>query len=122
MKSTPPELAVDPTRARARGTRLDREWLPDPAFHRGTGWTDAEAGEVLEEFRDYWCAKAGANATKLDWQATWRNWLRKTARDQRRGPRGWHGQATTTTRVSEALALADRLDRQDSAAPQDRLW
>jgi hypothetical protein len=31
---------------------------------------------VGEQFRDYWSAKAGSGATKLDWQATWRNWVR----------------------------------------------
>lgn len=28
------------------------------------------------KFHDYWIAKAGINATKADWIATWRNWLR----------------------------------------------
>jgi hypothetical protein len=27
-------------------------------------------------FRDYWIAKPGAQACKLDWEATWRNWCR----------------------------------------------
>jgi anti-sigma-K factor RskA len=31
---------------------------------------------VGEQFRDYWSAKAGSGSTKLDWQATWRNWVR----------------------------------------------
>lgn len=29
-------------------------------------------------FKDYWTGKAGANATKKDWIATWRNWLRNS--------------------------------------------
>lgn len=33
-------------------------------------------------FSDYWVAKAGQFGVKLDWLATWRNWLRKEA-----GPR-----------------------------------
>lgn len=28
-------------------------------------------------FIDYWAAKSGANATKTDWVATWRNWCRR---------------------------------------------
>ena len=45
---------------------------------------DAETGidrqvEVLK-FRDYWTAKSGKDATKLDWQATWRNWARNAKR------------------------------------------
>lgn len=30
-------------------------------------------------FRDHWIAKPGADALKLDWSATWRNWCRRTA-------------------------------------------
>ena len=28
------------------------------------------------KFSDYWHAKTGRDATKADWQATWRNWCR----------------------------------------------
>lgn len=29
-----------------------------------------------EKFADHWHAATGRNATKLDWQAAWRNWFR----------------------------------------------
>lgn len=32
-----------------------------------------------DKFRDYWTAKAGKDAAKLDWLATWRNWCRNAA-------------------------------------------
>ncbi|MFC0504252.1 hypothetical protein [Micromonospora costi] len=32
-----------------------------------------------DKFRDYWRAKAGKDATKTDWPATWRNWMRTAA-------------------------------------------
>jgi len=32
-----------------------------------------------DKFRDYWLAKSGRDATKVDWNATWKNWLRKAA-------------------------------------------
>jgi len=32
---------------------------------------------VSEQFRDYWLAKSGADACKADWEATWRNWVRR---------------------------------------------
>ena len=39
-------------------------------------------GSVAEReypaFRDYWTAKSGQDATKFDWLATWRNWLRNS--------------------------------------------
>jgi hypothetical protein len=31
---------------------------------------------VADSFRDFWIAKAGTGGVKLDWQATWRNWIR----------------------------------------------
>jgi hypothetical protein len=34
---------------------------------------------VFAAFADYWRAKPGAGGTKLDWDATWRNWCRKEA-------------------------------------------
>jgi hypothetical protein len=35
------------------------------------------------KFTDYWRAKSGQAATKVDWVATWRNWIRTEAE---RGP------------------------------------
>lgn len=32
------------------------------------------------QFCDYWRAKSGRDATKLDWVATWRNWMRNAAK------------------------------------------
>jgi uncharacterized protein YdaU (DUF1376 family) len=62
---------------RARATRIPPNFEPMPE-------PEAEAGidrpRELANFQDYWTAKSGANATKLDWQATWRQWARKADR------------------------------------------
>jgi hypothetical protein len=42
-----------------------------------------------EKFIDYWQAKAGKDACKADWVATWRNWMRRAA-EQQPAPRGRH--------------------------------
>jgi hypothetical protein len=65
-----------------KANRLPANWsLPDD-------WSaDAVAAGVppgavrleADKFRDYWCAKSGKDATKLDWRATWRNWCRNAA-------------------------------------------
>ena len=64
-----------------RGTRLPTDWQPA----RSEANIAAEKGHTSEfltgqllQFRDYWTAKAGANGTKLDWDATWRNWIRRS--------------------------------------------
>jgi hypothetical protein len=36
-----------------------------------------EIDSQAAQFRDYWIAKPGAQACKLDWEATWRNWCRR---------------------------------------------
>lgn len=32
---------------------------------------------IFDEFKDFWIAKAGQDGCKLDWLATWRNWVRR---------------------------------------------
>ncbi|MDK1481275.1 hypothetical protein [Sinorhizobium sp. 6-117] len=73
---------------RRRGTRLPDAFAPDWDFAAGNGFGRAEAEAEFEKFRDYWRAKAGREASKLDWQATWRNWIRNAGR-----PRAFFGRA-----------------------------
>jgi hypothetical protein len=61
-----------------RGTRIPKDWKPsteDVAWQRESGISDLLARRELPKFCDYWVAKT-RDATKLDWSATWRNWLR----------------------------------------------
>jgi hypothetical protein len=64
--------------AQKRGTMLDPEWMPTQSTIDGI---KAECPRVdikteHRKFVDYWTAKTGRDATKLDWDATWRNWMR----------------------------------------------
>jgi hypothetical protein len=61
-----------------RGSRLSADWVLPKEW---ADWArqerpDLDLRSVGEQFRDYWSAKAGSGSTKLDWQATWRNWVR----------------------------------------------
>jgi len=72
--------------ARQRATRLPDDWaLPEDwkteALELRPTWTPDFVNEVAASFRDYWVAKAGQSAAKLDWLATWRNWVRKEDRE-----------------------------------------
>jgi hypothetical protein len=61
-----------------RGTRLPKDWKPteeDVTWQRSKNISDLLARRELEKFTNYWNAKSGKDATKLDWSATWRNWL-----------------------------------------------
>lgn len=82
--SVPPEGAADAEPAKPkpkRGTRIPadfaltgemRDW-GKTHFPHVNGETETEA------FIDYWRGAPGQRGTKLDWQATWRNWIRRAA-------------------------------------------
>ena len=61
-----------------RGSRLPTDWtLPDVWKE----WAEKERpdltiSKVADSFKDFWIAKPGAGGVKLDWGATWRNWVR----------------------------------------------
>jgi hypothetical protein len=62
----------------SRGTRLPQDWQPDDNLKT---WASKERPELdldatLEQFRDYWVAIPGAKGIKLDWNSTFRNWVR----------------------------------------------
>ena len=65
-----------------RGTRIPKGWTPSEAgmaYARSKGLTAAQTDAQFEIFVNFWTAKSGANATKLDWQATWRTWVSRSA-------------------------------------------
>ncbi len=64
-----------------RGCRLPEDFEPDYDFAIEAGLPSERVKVEIAKFRDYWRSKAGANATKIDWQATWRNWIRKAVDD-----------------------------------------
>ncbi|WP_330168554.1 DUF1376 domain-containing protein [Bartonella grahamii] len=64
-----------------RGCRLPADFEPDYDFAIEEGLPPERVKVEIAKFRDYWRSKAGANATKIDWQATWRNWVRKAVDD-----------------------------------------
>lgn len=63
--------------AAKRGRRLDIEKLPDDwrAFCVAER-SDLDAERTWARFRDHFIAAAGQKGVKLDWFATWRNWVR----------------------------------------------
>lgn len=63
-----------------RGSRLSQdfifpsEWLVFCKQER----PELQPVQTFEKFKDYWIAQAGQKGVKLDWFATWRNWVRNT--------------------------------------------
>jgi len=68
------------SKADARATRLATDWVLPPDWSewavKDRAWTPEHALSVSNAFHDFWVAKAGKDARKLDWFATWRNWVR----------------------------------------------
>ena len=78
----PPTPTPTPTPKREtpqrRASRLPADWTPSEAL---ADWAMSERPDLdpiktAERFRDFWTAKPGKDATKLDWDATFRNWVR----------------------------------------------
>jgi hypothetical protein len=66
----------------ATATRLPADWMPssDDIDFCAKERSDLAPLYVADRFRDYWIAQPGAKGKKLDWQATWRNWVRNEKR------------------------------------------
>ena len=74
----PDKIRLDKIRKDNRGTRLPIDWQPTKEYldFCKQERPDLDAVKVAEQFKDYWIAKAGNAGVKLDWMATWRNWVR----------------------------------------------
>lgn len=117
--SSPLSPPARPDAKPKRAHRLPADWvLPD----EWRSWAQAErpgidAGRVAEDFRDYWHAKAGAQATKADWFATWRIWVRRQEDGRNRGHAG---RASSSGILAEIGSVAaDRLAAEARSRPPD---
>ena len=65
-------------KAKKRATRLPQEFTPSESHHEIATERHLSLSGELASFRDYWSAVPGQRGTKLDWEATFRNWLRNS--------------------------------------------
>src|SRR5262249_33573703 len=75
-----PNRPVGTDQSKKRGTRLDDNWQPSQDafdFALTTLGSHQRATRELDKFRDHWRSAAGERARKLDWNAAFRNWVRK---------------------------------------------
>lgn len=73
------------------GSRLADDWQPDTVFARQEGLSASDCTREADRFRDYWRSQPGQKGVKLDWDATWRNWVRKAVEGRRPIQRGSSG-------------------------------
>lgn len=117
------EPAAPAAKSSKVGTRLTEDWQPPPHL---VAWVKAECPNIdgrthTDNFRDYWHAKTGRDSTKLDWDATYRKWMRdeqlKAQRYQPRNTKPVVRRSTTDDAVNQTLEMARRYAEEDAANP-----
>jgi uncharacterized protein YdaU (DUF1376 family) len=75
-KNQEPITSIGAAKA-TKGTRFTLDAIPEEwvLFCRKER-SDLNPTVVFEGFRDYWVSVPGVKGVKLDWSATWRNWIR----------------------------------------------
>lgn len=99
--------------ASKKGTRITEGFIvPDEWKHWATEEFKGLGSGVLriaEQFVDYWIAVPGAKGVKLNWFATWKNWVRKDLERQRPAPRQQQGHQRPETPIDQ---MAEEYRRQ----------
>jgi hypothetical protein len=105
---SPTSMSPPTANDRKRGIRLPDDFeeriraRPDLANWFRENCPHVDGKRETERFRDHWSDKPGKDGRKLDWIATWRNWMR-TAEDRAR-PR----QRATSSRGGASDPLTDQ--------------
>jgi uncharacterized protein YdaU (DUF1376 family) len=109
-----PPLETKKPNPKKRATRLRQDWTPTDAnyqFAQQQGMTDDAIRLEADKFRDYWISQSDAKAAKLDWCATWRNWIRNSKPSfDGYGARGGRNQAEDV--IGAAIRYAARSESQ----------
>jgi uncharacterized protein YdaU (DUF1376 family) len=110
-----------PSSRATKGSRLSADWVLPSDWEE---WAKQERPDlnlrsVGEQFRDYWSAKAGSGSTKLDWYATWRNWVRNQ-RQERPNPADI-AKVTVPSRIERDPALQKIDEDMKTAKPNPEI-
>jgi len=106
---------------RTRGSRIPADFAPTVEM---LDWARALVPAIpveatTEDFCDYWASKAGQAATKVDWNRTWKRWMRKTSNEAVNNHHtNGHRMATSDRNVIETQGLKARLARRRGENPQ----
>jgi uncharacterized protein YdaU (DUF1376 family) len=73
-------ITTNQLKEKQRGSRLAQDWVLTKSLGEWaqTERPDLDVRLIAEQFKDYWIAQPGQKGVKLDWAATWRNWVRNT--------------------------------------------
>lgn len=116
------EPIAAPVGAGYRGTRLSPSWGPDEEsiqFAVDRGFSYDALREEVNRFKDYWTAQPGQKGLKLDWKATFRNWIRNANRNAGARHGTHHPGSSRTSLVERVRANAERIAAAEAAAHGD---
>lgn len=110
-KKTGGDVAKAPSTS--RGTRLPKDFVMTPERSAYAVKHGLDPSRVYGMFTTYWWGKAGAGATKLDWEATWQHWCMKDAEKNTPRPNFMNqpAQRAKTIAELEAEGHTDELTR-----------
>lgn len=115
--------------SRSTATRIPENFQPTDEMR--AWYAEEKLEQVIDgrtehaKFVDYWLGCPGTKGRKVDWPATWRNWMRTAA--ERAGRRPGNGLAvptsgvpayrpsTTDQRVAQGMALAEKYRAMEEA-------
>ncbi|MBK9162887.1 MAG: helix-turn-helix domain-containing protein [Acidobacteria bacterium] len=99
-----------------RGTRIPDPFLltAEMRAYAAERRPDIDVGIETEKFCNYWRAKAGQGARKLDWTATWRNWI-LNAKGGRNGKNQFSASERNMERLDGTIKLGEQLVANEDA-------
>ncbi|PDT47312.1 hypothetical protein CO661_14110 [Sinorhizobium fredii] len=74
-----------PTPETKLARRLPDDWVLPASWGKWAldeGYSEATIRLEADKFGDFWHAKGGKDARKLDWEKTWRNWIRNVPKSR----------------------------------------
>lgn len=86
---------------------MTQDWRPSPAMYSEAQRIDPmiDVDAEADRFRDYFLSMTGAKASKADWAATWRNWIRRASEFSPRKTNGYNGQSKTLSGIQKLQAM-----------------
>lgn len=106
---------------------LPKAW-GDWALKEKPSWSAAHVRHVAEKFSDYWRAQPGRDGIRADWEAVWRNWVRREP-DPKPGQSGAAGDAgkpwfmsSTAIDAKGAELHVERIEGELWVAWRDRVY
>lgn len=112
---------IPPSTKQSRATALPDDWEPDAktwALADELGFTAQEVWDQLDRMRDWAKNAGGGKGRKSDWNAAFRNWIKRAADDRRNKP-----QAPRRNNLQDSFAILDAvvdeaIRRSDGGGPE----